>query len=41
MYDRELEAFVAAVQDGRPPDRPFEHERQVQETLLRLTRGWP
>ena len=41
MYDRELEAFVAAVQDGRPADRPFEHERLVQETLLRLTRGWP
>jgi predicted dehydrogenase len=41
MYQHELEAFVGVVQDGRPPDRPVEHERLVQETLLRLTRGWP
>jgi predicted dehydrogenase len=41
MYNRELEAFVGVLQDGRPPDRPPEHERLVQETLLRLTRGWP
>lgn len=41
LYNRELEAFVGVVRDGRPRDRPREHERLVQETLLRLTRGWP
>jgi predicted dehydrogenase len=41
MYDRELDTFIGVVQDGRPPDRPPEHERLVQQTLLRLTRGWP
>ncbi|MGY8827043.1 MAG: Gfo/Idh/MocA family protein [Candidatus Latescibacterota bacterium] len=36
-YERELEAFVGVVRDGRSPDRPLEHELLVQETLLRAT----
>ena len=39
MYERELAAFLATVQDGRRPDRPAEHELLVQETLLRATGG--
>ncbi len=39
MYDRELIAFVAAVTGQQPPDRSYEHELLVQETLLRATRG--
>ncbi len=37
MYERELEAFVGVVRDGKPPDRSPEHELLVQETLLRVT----
>jgi predicted dehydrogenase len=37
LYDRELEAFVGVVRGRRPPDRPPEHERLVQETVLRAT----
>jgi predicted dehydrogenase len=37
LYERELEAFVRVLRDGRPPDRSAEHERLVQETLLRAT----
>ena len=39
LYDRELIAFVAAIQGERPPDRPLDHELLVQETLLRATGG--
>ena len=39
LYDRELEAFVAAVAGERPPDRSLAHELLVQETLLRATAG--
>ncbi|MBM3262168.1 MAG: Gfo/Idh/MocA family oxidoreductase [candidate division Zixibacteria bacterium] len=38
QYDHELEAFVATVRGRRPPDRPYEHDLAVQETLLRITR---
>ncbi|MCC7369894.1 MAG: Gfo/Idh/MocA family oxidoreductase [Chloroflexi bacterium] len=41
MYERELAAFVATVRDGKTPDRTFEHELLVQETLLRATGGLP
>ncbi|MDQ6674068.1 MAG: Gfo/Idh/MocA family oxidoreductase [Chloroflexota bacterium] len=37
FYERELVAFIGRVRDQRPPDRPIEHERLVQETLLRAT----
>lgn len=37
LYDRELVAFLGVVRDSRPPDRTFDHERLVQETLLRVT----
>jgi predicted dehydrogenase len=37
LYERELEAFVAVLGGQREPDRPVEHERLVQETLLRAT----
>jgi predicted dehydrogenase len=36
LYERELEAFVAAVAGERPPDRTYAHELLVQETLLRI-----
>jgi predicted dehydrogenase len=39
LYERELAAFVGVVRDGLPADRPVEHERLVQETLLRATGG--
>lgn len=39
LYERELEAFVQVLRHEREPDRPFEHERLVQETLLRVTGG--
>jgi predicted dehydrogenase len=35
LYDRELEAFLAAIAGERPPDRSYAHELLVQETLLR------
>lgn len=37
LYERELEAFLAAIAGQRPPDRSYEHELLVQETLLRAT----
>jgi predicted dehydrogenase len=37
LYERELEAFVGVVRDHAPADRTLEHERLVQETLLRAT----
>lgn len=37
LYERELAAFVAVLRGQQPPDRPIEHERLVQETLLRAT----
>ena len=37
MYERELVAFVGVLRGQRPPDRSIEHERLVQETLLRAT----
>src|SRR5579859_2942216 len=37
LYERELEAFVGVVGGHQRPDRPIEHERLVQETLLRAT----
>jgi predicted dehydrogenase len=37
LYERELEAFLAAMAGRRPPDRSLEHELLVQETLLRCT----
>jgi predicted dehydrogenase len=41
MYDREIEAFVRVLRKEQAPDRPFEHEMIVQETLLRATGGIP
>jgi predicted dehydrogenase len=41
LYDRELEAFLAAITGERPPDRSYAHELLVQETLLRATRVLP
>lgn len=37
LYDRELQAFLAAVDGEKPPDRSSAHELLVQETLLRAT----
>jgi len=37
LYERELEAFVRVLRDEGLPDRTPEHERIVQETLLRIT----
>ncbi len=39
MYDREIEAFVRVVRGEQAPDRSYEHEIIVQETLLRATGG--
>jgi len=36
-YDLELESFLAAIQDQKEPDRSYEHELLVQETVLRGT----
>ncbi len=41
MYDRELDAFVAVLQQQATPDRTLDHEATVQETLLRATGGIP
>ena len=38
-YDQELAAFLATIAGDQEPDRPWEHELLVQETLLRGTRG--
>jgi predicted dehydrogenase len=37
MYDEELIAFIGVIRDHKPPDRTLDHERLVQETLLRTT----
>jgi predicted dehydrogenase len=37
LYVRELAAFVGVLRGQQPLDRPIEHERLVQETLLRAT----
>jgi predicted dehydrogenase len=37
MYDQELEAFLGVIRDQAQPDRTLDHERLVQETLLRMT----
>jgi predicted dehydrogenase len=37
LYERELTAFIGVLRGQRPPDRSIEHERLVQETLLRAT----
>jgi predicted dehydrogenase len=37
FYERELTAFVGVLRGERAPDRSVEHERLVQETLLRAT----
>ncbi|MEX1018818.1 MAG: Gfo/Idh/MocA family oxidoreductase [Litorilinea sp.] len=39
MYDRELEAFVEILRGERAPDRSYDHDLLVQETLLRATGG--
>lgn len=39
MYDRELEAFVEILRGERKPDRDYDHDLLVQETLLRATGG--
>jgi predicted dehydrogenase len=41
MYERELEAFVDVLAGDRAPDRSYEHDLLVQETLLRATGGIP
>jgi predicted dehydrogenase len=41
LYERELAAFVAHLAGESSPDRPFEHEVLVQETLLRATGAIP
>ncbi len=37
LYELELQAFLATIAGLKPPDRSFEHELLVQETLLRAT----
>jgi hypothetical protein len=37
LYELELEAFLATLDKQQKPDRSFEHELLVQETLLRAT----
>lgn len=37
MYQRELAAFLATLAGQQPPDRSYDHELLVQETLLRAT----
>ena len=39
LYLLELDAFLSAVQGEKKPDRSYEHELLVQETLLRATGG--
>lgn len=39
LYDAELVAFIARLRGQQPPERTFEHDLLVQETLLRLTGG--
>lgn len=37
LYELELDAFLLAITGKQPPDRSWEHELLVQETLLRAT----
>jgi predicted dehydrogenase len=37
LYELELESFLAVIGGAQEPDRPYEHELLVQETLLRAT----
>jgi predicted dehydrogenase len=37
LYELELQALLATIAGLQPPDRSFEHELLVQETLLRAT----
>jgi len=37
MYERELAALIEVLRGKRAPDRSLDHERLVQETLLRAT----
>ncbi len=37
LYDLELAAFVEAIGGKREPDRSYDHELLVQESLLRAT----
>lgn len=37
LYDLALKAFLATIQGRQAPDRSYEHELLVQETLLRTT----
>lgn len=39
LYMLELESFLSAIQGEKTPDRSYEHELLVQETLLRATGG--
>lgn len=39
MHDRSLAAFIAAIRGEQAPDRSYEHDLLVQETLLRATGG--
>jgi predicted dehydrogenase len=39
MYDLEFEAFVKVIKGEQGPDRTFEHDYIVQETLMRATGG--
>lgn len=39
LYHRELVAFLATLRGQQPPDRSFDHELLVQETLLQATDG--
>jgi predicted dehydrogenase len=41
LYALELEAFLATLEGQKPPDRSFEHELLVQESLLRATGAIP
>jgi hypothetical protein len=35
LYDRELAAFLGVIAGTRAPNRTYEHELLVQESLLR------
>jgi len=39
LYEQELAAFLATIEGKQAPDRSYEHELLVQETLLRATGG--
>lgn len=40
LYELELDAFLRTITGQQPPDRSWEHELLVQETLLRATNPW-